>query len=120
MIIGNGFFLVGNKLPTGTTGVNPKQGATDGGGGTGNQMDITSLKLTRVGNFNVDEDGFLVDSQGYVVYGFSYEDGTTFPLPDDATVNQNNLVPIKVPEVENTGNNGVTAEDGEVPKVEID
>lgn len=119
MVVGNGFFLVGNKLGTGVTGVNPKQGATDGGGGTGNQLDITSLRLTRVGNFGVDEDGFLVDSQGYVVYGFSYEDGTTFPLPDDAQVSEENLVPLKVPEVENTGTGGVTAEDGEVPKVEI-
>lgn len=122
MIIGDGFFLVGNKLPTGVTGVNPKKGATADGGGTGDQLDITSLQLTRVGNFNCDEDGYLVDSNGYVVYGFAYPEGTTFPLPEGTVVDQNNLVPLRVPEVENdgTGNGGLEgAEDGEVPKVSI-
>ena len=121
MITGNGFFLVGNKLPTGVGGVNPEQGSTENGD-VANQQDITSLLLTRVGNFGVDEDGFIVDSQGYVVYGFAYPEGTTFPLPEGTVVDQNNLVPLKVPEIESdgTGNGGLEgAEDGEVPAVTI-
>ncbi len=122
MIIGEGFFLVGNKLPTGVTGVNPVKGATADGGGTGEQLDITSLQLTRVGAFTVDEDGYIVDRNGYVVYGFGYGDDVTYPLLEGTTVEDKNLVPLKVPEVESdgTGNGGLEgAEDGEVPAVTI-
>ncbi len=114
MIIGDGFFLVGNKLPTGVTGVNPVKGGTADGGRTGDQLDITSLQLTRVGAFTNDEDGYIVDRNGYVVYGFAYPEGTV--------VDQNNLVPLKIPEIESdgTGNGGLEgAEDGEVPAVTI-
>ena len=121
MIIGEGFFLVGNKLPTGVDGVNPKKGATADGGGTGNQLDITSLQLTRVGAFTNDEDGYIVDRNGYVVYGFGYGDDVTYPLPEGTVVDTNNLVPLRVPEIEDNGTTGgmTGGEDGEVPKVSI-
>lgn len=59
MIDGDGFFLVGDKT---------------GGITSGN---VSSLDLTRVGNFDF-KDGYLVDGQGRVVYGFlsaAEEDG---------------------------------------------
>ncbi len=117
MIVGQGFFLVGNKLGEGIKGVNPKQGAAE----DGEQLDISSLKLTRVGAFDKDEDGYIVDRSGYVVYGFSYPEGTTFPLPDGAAIDKTNLVPMKVPEVKSDtqGNGGLNGEEGEVPKVSI-
>ncbi len=117
MIVGQGFFLVGNKLGEGIKGVNPKQGAAE----DGEQLDISSLKLTRVGAFDKDEDGYIVDRSGYVVYGFSYPEGTTFPLPDGAAIDKTNLVPLKVPEVKSDtqGNGGLNGEEGEVPKVSI-
>lgn len=117
MIEGNGFFLVGQKLPTGVDGVNPKQGAAEDGG---NQNDITSLLLTRVGNFGVDSDGYLVDSQGYVVYGFGYGADVTYPLPDDAQIDETNLVPIRIPLAEgDTTGGGIQLEEGELPQVSI-
>ena len=117
MIVGQGFFLVGNKLGEDIEGVNPKQGAAE----DGEQLDISSLKLTRVGAFDKDEDGYIVDRSGYVVYGFSYPEGTTFPLPDGAAIDKTNLVPMKVPEVKSDtqGNGGLNGEEGEVPKVSI-
>ena len=63
MIDGEGFFLVGNKdLPTNFTG-----GATD----VGTSGALTSLSLTRVGDFDFMADGYLAkDMDGNVVYGF--------------------------------------------------
>ena len=48
MIDGDGFFLVGDK-----DCIDPKQ-----------------LKLTRLGNFKFDSDGYLTDGEGNVVFGF--------------------------------------------------
>ena len=120
MIIGStGFFLVGNKLPSeDIQGVNPKQGAAE----DGEQLDITSLQLTRVGAFDKDEDGYIVDRNGYVVYGFAYGADTTYPLLDGAAIDKTNLVPLKVPTIEGdtAGGGGVNGgEEGEVPKVAI-
>lgn len=55
---GNGFFLVGPK-PTNAT--NPSLGY---------QPDPNQLTLKRVGDFGIDSDGYLVDSNGNCVYGF--------------------------------------------------
>lgn len=59
MIDGDGFFLVGNK----DIAQNFK----------GNESDVsalTSLTLTRVGDFEFGADGYLADGRGNVVYGF--------------------------------------------------
>ena len=118
MITGNGFFLVGNKLPTGVGGVNPEQGSTENGD-VANQQDITSLLLTRVGNFGVDEDGFIVDSQGYVVYGFTYPEAQqVYPIPEGASISHNNLMPLRVPLQKADGTN-VQGDDGKPPEVTI-
>lgn len=120
MITGNGFFLVGNKLPTGVGGVNPEQGSTENGD-IANQQDITSLLLTRVGNFGVDEDGYIVDSQGYVVYGFTYPaDQQVYPIPEGAAISHNNLMPLRVPRTaDGTTPGGATTDDGKPPEVTI-
>ena len=49
MIAGDGFFMVGDK-----TGVTSP----------------SALQLTRLGDFRFDDDGYLVDGRGNVVYGF--------------------------------------------------
>ena len=59
MIDGDGFFLVGNKSIAQNF--------------QGNQSDVsalTSLTLTRVGDFDFMPDGYLCDGKGNVVYGF--------------------------------------------------
>lgn len=85
MIVGNGFFLVGQnpgKADDGTVGgIKVATGLADDGtpdddaakAGTVDQQEITGLNLTRVGIFNFDGAGNLVDSNGRMVYGFSSE-----------------------------------------------
>ena len=61
MIDGDGFFLVGDKV-VGADGVSKIT-----------LNDITTLKsmnLTRLGRFNIDPNGYLVDGNGQVVWGF--------------------------------------------------
>ena len=61
---GSGIFLVGPK-PT-----MPAEGEEATEATNGAQMDPNQLILKRVGNFNLDEDGYLVDAAGNCVYGF--------------------------------------------------
>lgn len=76
MIDGDGFFLVGDK-----------------GLEFNNSNDLTSVKLTRLGNFGFDSDGYLVDGQGNHVYGFLQVNGGT---PDDPKISSV-LTEIRLP-----------------------
>lgn len=68
MIKGDGFFMVGDK-----GGVKPDT--------------LSSLNLSKVGNFHFDDDGYLVDGTGQVVYGFVTVAGTKDPdKPNDPFV----------------------------------
>lgn len=95
MIVGNGFFLVGST-PTETTagvrdgikvGTDKTTSATaETAAGAINQTDVSALSLTRVGIFNFDGSGNLVDSNGRMVYGFAstYDaDKSTYSLKMD-------------------------------------
>ena len=65
MIDGDGFFLVGDKSSAGQTAVS--------------LSDMTTLKgmnLTRLGNFEIDAQGYLVDGNGSVVWGCLEVGGT--------------------------------------------
>ncbi len=79
-IDGDGFFLVGNKT---TLGVN-------------NQTQLKSLMLTRLGNFDV-KDGYLVDGEGNVVYGFLRVQSDDDNADEYGTVMSTVLTPIRVP-----------------------
>lgn len=90
MIQGDGFFLVGDK----TKGIDP--------------TNLNSLKMTKVGDFDFDSDGYLVDGDGNVVYGFVTANGKDTDndgIPDKAvdTSGPNGgpistqLVPIRLP-----------------------
>lgn len=117
MIIGNGFFLVG-QMPqdngeeegadgeiTGGIAVGTGGEDEDGeGGGKAGQVDqnaVSALQLTRVGIFSFDGAGNLVDSNGRLVYGFSAsyqpvegDDGT---VGGEYTVDTSRLTTIKLP-----------------------
>lgn len=67
MINGDGFFLVGQK-PAETV---------DAGKATLAPTVANNLDLTRVGDFEFDSQGYLVDGNGAVVYGFVTCAGTT-------------------------------------------
>ena len=62
LIDGNGFFLVGSKSDNGY-----RLTSRDNGSG---RDSLTALNLTRVGSFNIDGQGNLVDSGMNYVYGF--------------------------------------------------
>ena len=59
MIDGTGFFLVGNMI-----------------NGSFTNVEESGLNLSRIGSFSVDGNGYLVDSMGSYVYGYSLVDGT--------------------------------------------
>lgn len=93
MISGNGFFMVGPK----------NLGAADGEGIANDGANIPKLKLTRVGAFTVDGDGYLVDENRNVVYGFMSTDGTPAAGTADLELNQDVLVPIRIPSADAAG-----------------
>lgn len=86
MIEGDGFFLVGDK----SEGINP--------------ANLNSLKMTKVGDFDFDSEGYLVDGDGNVVYGFLTTTGTNTNGTINAAVpgtvagiTSTQLVPIRLP-----------------------
>lgn len=88
MIDGNGFFLVGTKDLVGEGGDAIATGQADG-----TLSDANKLTLTRVGDFRFDGDGYLVDSNSNVVFGFVSTDGTT-PVSDESS---DGISPIRIP-----------------------
>ncbi len=63
MIDGDGFFFVGDKeLGNGATALS-----------INDQPALAGMKLTRLGNFNIDPNGYLVDGNGSVVWGYLEE-----------------------------------------------
>ena len=83
MIDGDGFFLVGDKI----------FGDDEATGSKITLAEMTKLKsmnLTRLGNFNIDPNGYLVDGNGSVVWGFlcteaaeAYDLATGLPVYGD-------------------------------------
>ena len=98
MIDGDGFFIIGdNKKEIGIT----------------TQEQLQSMNLTRLGNFDFDANGYLVDGNGSIVYGFlrltSMDDAkeraaqnnnggnTTSSNPPEAQMTSPILTPIRMP-----------------------
>lgn len=109
MIVGNGFFLVGQK-PSETAGIRDgitvKTGKNDDGtvnedesAGEVDQTEISSLNLTRVGIFNFDGDGNLVDSNGRMVYGFAseYKAGADADSTGTYELNMKSITALRLP-----------------------
>lgn len=104
MIGGNGFFMVGPKLSDkDASGGIDFNDALDNSDTAQNQS--ANLLLTRVGKFTVDGDGYLVDANGNVVYGFVTAQGTGTITADGEAVagdtpynpDTTKLVPLRVP-----------------------
>lgn len=94
MINGDGFFLTGDK---------PVAGAATGTLAT---TDPQNLALSRVGDFEFDSQGYLVDGRGHVIYGFvtytanAATDGSANTLTTAEKDNppaSTQLVPIRLP-----------------------
>ena len=105
MIDGNGFFLVGTKDLAGDDGIVAGQDE-------GVDSLLNQLILTRVGDFRFDGDGYLVDSNSNVVYGFVPDPDITSPIvsADAAAV----LRPIRIPDKD-----GSTASDSTEARMNI-
>lgn len=86
MIDGQGLFMLGKKDAAGTPGGAIKN-ATDSAEG-----EIDKLLLSRVGDFKLDGEGYLVDSNGYVVYGYVNSNTGTDPF----VPNEGELKPIRI------------------------
>ena len=100
MINGSGFFIVG-PMPENTNGVLTGISAPNGIA----NLENSNLKLSKVGIFGVDSNGYLVDDQGNYVYGFQAEWTTPTGGGNSELVINNDgkngtvpqLVPIRVP-----------------------
>ncbi|MFI3253272.1 MAG: flagellar hook-basal body complex protein [Eubacteriales bacterium] len=92
MITGDGFFLVGDKNGTFST-----------------VGDISSLALTRMGDFRPDSDGYITDAAGNIVYGFAMVQNPAYnpnateaeiledPTIIEPTILSTDLVPLQYP-----------------------
>lgn len=98
MIDGNGFFMVGQKeYPTAGTGTTTGAAVTGTTGVVNDGEDIPKLSLTRVGAFTIDGDGYLVDENRNVVYGFlDKATGAAVVGTTEFTPEEEVLVPIRI------------------------
>lgn len=116
MINGTGFFLVGPKNLGADDGggiINIAPGSEEGGanGENVNTSGLSALSLTRVGRFFIDGDGYLVDENRNVVYGFYQKDGINHPATGTEKFEAKTgvLVPLRVPALSvETGGGGTT------------
>ncbi|HBN56430.1 MAG TPA: flagellar hook-basal body protein [Lachnospiraceae bacterium] len=82
-IDGDGFFVTkSTKLPTAITTTGVAAGDTEA-------IKNADFDYTRVGQFKVDSNGFIVDGQGNFVYGYRSTDGQT---------TNRQLVPLRIPQ----------------------
>ena len=82
MIDGTAFFIVGPYRDTKATTIDNKEIGKNG------------LFLSRVGIFQPDSNGYLVDNTGNYVYGYS----ATTAVDGAVTINKDNLIPIRIPD----------------------
>lgn len=115
MIDGNGFFMVGPKGLDAELDGNP--GLPISLDTTKENLEKTSealkrLNLTRVGDFKFDGDGYLVDSNKNVVYGYGYSDDNVEIL--------DRYVTIQIPRHDPETAPGVIKTDKALPQMELE
>lgn len=88
MIDGGGFFIVG-----------PKGSPIAKNEETGIVADLGNVSVSRLGDFKFDGKGYLVDSNGYHVYGYSRADNVQLDVnaPKLADEDKTTLKPITIP-----------------------
>lgn len=83
-IVGDGFFLLGDKDGVDVT-------------------DLQTLSLSRVGDFKIDDSGYLTDGSGNIVYGFvTCSNAGTQPGTDPSEDVSLQLVPLRLPLADDT------------------
>lgn len=96
MINGSGFFLVGPMQE----GSGSSNGTDTVAGIKGDSLENSNLKLSKVGIFAVDGNGYLVDDQGNYIYGYqgTWDDtSSSWKIDNSADAK---LVPIRIPSKE--------------------
>lgn len=83
MIDGGGFFIVGPMVSGGSVTLD-----------SDDAIEKSGLYLSRVGIFNVDNNGYLIDDGGNYVYGFV---NSSSDLTDSTTFDTTSLQPLKIP-----------------------
>lgn len=96
---GNGFFMVGPKPEDVKNGY---------------AADPNDLTLKRVGNFFLDSDGYLVDNNGYCVYGFMPKGNDDGSMAEDANgvLWDTCLRPIRLPVISPASNTTADIKEG--------
>ena len=102
MIMGDGFFLVGDKDTRDFIKAN-------------DPSSLTTLTLTRVGNFKFKADGYLSDANGNVVYGFL----CTGVGLDGTVMFSDQLMPISLPKLVTTTVDATDANGNPIKKTVI-
>ena len=109
MLTGEGFFMMGDKLEF----TKDENGAIIGSSAIRSGNDVSSLDLTRVGDFWVDPDGYICNRDNKVLYGFARVQNPNYkPDATEADIEQakkdgkditsetiisTELVPLRVP-----------------------
>lgn len=88
MIDGGGFFIVGPKLNNGENGLEITDTAT------GIMNSLGEFSLSRLGDFKFDGDGYLVDSNANIVYGYARAGAAATA---GSAIETNTLRPIRIP-----------------------
>lgn len=102
MLTGEGFFMMGDKLEQ-ETEVDDDGTITSSvwTGGITEGTKVSSLDLTRVGDFWVDPDGYICNRDNKVLYGFARVQNPNYPNEDNPdepkTIISTHLVPLRVP-----------------------
>jgi len=116
MISGTGFFMVGPKNlgaddGSGIVNIAPGSAESKADGDKVDTDGLSALQLTRVGRFFIDGDGYVVDENRNVVYGFYQKDGINHPATGTTKFEAQTgvLVPLRVPALSvETGGGGTT------------
>lgn len=105
-IQGQGWFVVGKQTANGDAHFDPLgDGGAQGGGSLKQFVGVPQdMMFTRDGSFGLDADGYLVNSNGYYVYGvdLGHVKGSTFvstkdDTADSAAIRGTHLVPLRIP-----------------------
>ena len=106
MIDGDGFFIVGDKM---VGSGEARKIATDGS----EDEILKSMNLTRLGNFEIDAKGYLVDGNGSVVWGFvraAVDPSAQFTIPastEGGTAEKKALTALTAADVETLRRQGI-------------
>ena len=110
MLTGEGFFMMGDKLEFTKDPAKTGSDAITGSNAIRDGADLSTMDLTRVGNFWVDPDGYICNRDNKVLFGFARVQNPEYVAPPKdgdpdkrteiqkkETIISTELVPLRVP-----------------------